>query len=487
MPLITVSSCNDLNLYYLISAVNLESLTQKAEIKFNNKIKNFKNYLDNCVIDDLIEVDKDHLHLIAYFEPNNNDLSEIKKVNFKIQNSLSIEEKEDEINNNNNYNIKQVKKLEITKTIIEENTYGATCLIRLNDQLIATGCWDPWETIKILNTRTGHIINKLKGHTNHVNCLALLLTNQGEDETILASGSSDDTIKLWNIKTGQLIDTLIDTNTNWEKSPIVKCLLLINSETLASGCGDNLIKLWNLKNGQLFQTLKGHTDDINCLIKLTNNDDDDDDEQRIASGSNDKTIKIWNLLTGQIIKTLYGHDDNINCLQLLNDNETLASGSSDTKIKLWHISSGQLIKTLNGHKYSITSIVSLNDNETIVSSSWDRTIKLWNINTGELVQTLFDDNENDDDHIVNCLLLLNDKTLVCSSGEVTHKIILFNITNEANYLSNKHQHAFIKEQSKVIWKCDLCSNESNADYNNNRYKCKVCHDFNLCQECLNKD
>ena len=39
---------------------------------------------------------------------------------------------------------------------------SANCLIRLNDQLIATGCWDPWETIKILNTRTGHIINKLK-------------------------------------------------------------------------------------------------------------------------------------------------------------------------------------------------------------------------------------------------------------------------------------------------------------------------------------
>lgn len=486
MPLITVSSCNDLNLYYLISAVNLESLTQKAEIKFNNKIKNFKNYLDNCVIDDLIEVDKD-LHLIAYFEPNNNDLSEIKKVNFKIQNSLSIEEEQQQQQVEINNNIKQVKKLEITKTIIEENTYGATCLIRLNDQLIATGCWDPWETIKILNTRTGHIINKLKGHTNHVNCLALLsLTNQEEDEyeeeeeeTILASGSSDDTIKLWNIKTGQLIDTLIDTNTNWEKSPIVKCLLLINSETLASGCGDNLIKLWNLKNGQLFQTLKGHSDDINCLIKLNNNND----EQIIASGSNDKTIKIWNLLTGQTIKTLYGHDDNINCLLLLNDNEILASGSSDTKIKLWYISSGQLIKTLNGHKYSITSILILNDNETIVSSSWDRTIKLWNINTGQIVQTLFDD-----DHIVNCLLLLNDKTLVCSSGEVTHKITIFNITNEANYFSNKHhKHAFIKEQqSKLIWKCDLCSNESNADYNNNRYKCKVCHDFNLCQECLNQ-
>jgi WD40 repeat protein len=60
------------------------------------------------------------------------------------------------------------------KQINEENTYGATCLIKLNEQVIAMGSWDPWETIKLFNIRTGYCVNKFKGHLNHVNCLTLL-------------------------------------------------------------------------------------------------------------------------------------------------------------------------------------------------------------------------------------------------------------------------------------------------------------------------
>ena len=88
---------------------------------------------------------------------------------------------------------------------------------------------------------------------------------------------------------------------------------------------------------------------------------------------------------------------------------------------MWNISTGICVQTLEGHRYSISSLVYLNDNETIVSGSWDRMIQVWNYNTGEIVQTICND------HVINCLLVLNEKTLVCSQGEIEHRITLFHI------------------------------------------------------------
>ena len=78
---------------------------------------------------------------------------------------------------------------------------------------------------------------------------------------------------------------------------------------------------------QCVQTLKGHSDIIYTLNKLSNG--------CLVSGSKDTTIKLWNPKNSyQCVQTLQGHEGSIhNVIEL--SNELLASGSGDKTIKLW--------------------------------------------------------------------------------------------------------------------------------------------------------
>ena len=65
------------------------------------------------------------------------------------------------------------------------------------------------------------------------------------------------------------------------------------------------LQTFHLRQGIVEEkTLKGHSDSINCLVKMNVN--------TIASASYDKTIKIWDIITGNCLKTLEGHSELVN-------------------------------------------------------------------------------------------------------------------------------------------------------------------------------
>ncbi len=72
------------------------------------------------------------------------------------------------------------------------------------------------------------------------------------------------------------------------------------------------------------KTLQGHTDSVNCLIRLN--------ERQIASSSDDESIRIWDSFDGNCLKTLKGHTSIIYCLIRLNERQ-IASGSDDNSIR----------------------------------------------------------------------------------------------------------------------------------------------------------
>ena len=84
-------------------------------------------------------------------------------------------------------------------------------------------------------------------------------------------------------------------NAGFESTPIIltdsekpcKSLLVLNDSILATGSQDNTIKLWNLNSRSLITSLKGHSKEVSALVLL--------DDGRLASGSMDETIKIWKI------------------------------------------------------------------------------------------------------------------------------------------------------------------------------------------------
>ncbi len=127
--------------------------------------------------------------------------------------------------------------------------------------------------------------------------------------------------------------TLIKTcplgdNANFDFHP------LIYEEKVYSEYNDD-IRVTNCNDDSWITTLRGHTNDVWCLII---------EDGKLYSGSADKTIKIWNCSTDTLIKTLTGHTSDVACLTI-NDGK-LYSGSGDSSVRVWNCSNHELITTL---------------------------------------------------------------------------------------------------------------------------------------------
>lgn len=293
------------------------------------------------------------------------------------------------------------------------------------------------ETSFVLKQITNKCKNTLIGHKESVNCLIKL------NDNCLASGSNDKTIKFWNILTNECTSTLEDGG--W-----VYCLLQLSDKRLCSGSSDNSIKLWNVDNNTNIAKLTGHTSSVHCLIELK--------DGRLASGSDDSsirlwdtianeckviisaqcsvyclvimnddrlvsgsyTIKLWNTAKNECTLTLTGHQGWVYCLVMLK-NGNLASGSVDKTIKVWNIKNneGVAIVTLadpNGLGNGISSLLQL-QNGVLVSGSYDNAIRQWNTDTNECIRTL-----KYHQGIVFCLVQVRNNIFASGSGDNTIKI-----------------------------------------------------------------
>ena len=155
----------------------------------------------------------------------------------------------------------------------------------------------------------------------------------------------------------------------------VICLQLGES-LLATGSYDNTIKLWDIETGKCIRTFVGHTAGVRALQF---------DNHKIISGSIDHTIKVWDIKTGKCITTLRDHSDKVVGLHF--DGNILASASADHTIKIYDLLSKKL-RTIDGHTDWVNGVRLDLPSRTIFSASDDATVRVWDLDTGELIQVL---------------------------------------------------------------------------------------------------
>lgn len=134
----------------------------------------------------------------------------------------------------------------------------------------------------------------------------------------------------------------------------------------------------NKKDASTSVRYRGHTGEINCAIKVS--------DEHFISGSKDKTICIWPLFdlsklpiddTVSPILRLQGHEKSVCCLSILSTGHIL-SGSNDKTIRIWDIKTQQCLKILSGHAKGITHVAELSPGK-IISVAKDNTIRIWDI------------------------------------------------------------------------------------------------------------
>jgi len=285
-------------------------------------------------------------------------------------------------------------------------------------------------------------VRTLEGHAGAVFGLAF-----SPDETVLASGSEDQTVILWGVESGQQLRTLEGGGYVLAFSPDGAILaavsgnkvILFNMEsgqqlrtleghtaqveyvafspdgtTLASGSQDRTVVLWHVDTGERVGTLQGHTD-------LVVGVDYSPDGTMVASASWDKTVILWDVESGRPLRILEDHTDRLEGVAFSPDGAILASGAVDGTVMLWDVESGRRLRTLEGHSDLVRGLAFSPGGTILASGSLDKTVRLWRVSDGTLLSIL----EGHTDGVV-CVAFSPDGS-VLASGSFDNTVMLWDV------------------------------------------------------------
>jgi WD40 repeat protein len=221
-------------------------------------------------------------------------------------------------------------------------------------------------SIRVWDRASGIELQKLIGHKDGVNCLALNCDGQ-----LLYSGSIDNTIKEWDLTTGSCRRTF----KGYHICSVNTIALSGDGKYLYFDSLDQTIQEWDLNTGSCLRTFEGHQGYLRAIILSK-------DGRSLYSGSDDRTIKEWDLTTGICLRTFTGHQEIIDCLALSGDGQFLYSGSGDYMIKEWDLTTGSCRRTFEGYRGWSGGIDLSADEQFLYYSSRDSTIKELDLTTG---------------------------------------------------------------------------------------------------------
>jgi WD40 repeat protein len=267
------------------------------------------------------------------------------------------------------------------QTLQGHHSWIQTVKFSPDSQILASGGGDG--LTKLWDVQTGTCIRTIAAHTQQIWAIAF-----HPNQPILATGSGDQRVKLWNIHTGDCFRTLqAHTSAVWaiafnpDSNPDSNSNNELDNTILASGSQDQTVRLWNIETGHCLKTLQGHSGQVWSVAFSPTSD-------LLATASHDRTIRIWHSRTGACLKTLQGHTSWVQAVAFDPEGQRIASGSDDQTAKIWDVSTGQCITTLKGHRSWIWSVAFSPDGQTLVTSSHDRTNQLWNLQSNQPEKTL---------------------------------------------------------------------------------------------------
>ncbi|KAG2342513.1 WD40 repeat-like protein [Suillus weaverae] len=237
------------------------------------------------------------------------------------------------------WDLKAGKEIKEARDICEEEVWAVA--VSRDSRWVVTGGGDhDRPELKACEVKTG-IVKKLRGHSQDITCVDI-----SADNTLLASGSWDETTRIWNLDTGRLVAgpfesfDLVgavrfspDSRKLAVKSIVGKCLEVWDVQSQKLDLRKGEWKTGGHTHAPVFWTNK------NILASFSFACTEDDDAT---------TIYEFNASTLETIGAPFeGHTKIIVGLALSSDGALLASTSFDDTIKLWAFESRQLLASFD--------------------------------------------------------------------------------------------------------------------------------------------
>ena len=217
-------------------------------------------------------------------------------------------------------------------------------------------------SIRLWNSKDGQQLAILPGHTDWVTALAF-----SPDDSMLASGSDDQTVRFWDVagrseQTGLRITDVAVTSVAF--SP--------NGASLAFGSRDGSVRLKGLR-GNSVQVLGKHEGAVTSLAFSP-------DGAFLASGSEDKTVHLWHLASANQLPVLQAGKA-VRSVAVSAGGSRLAAGTDEGSVRIWSLPDGRALPPLVGHQGPVTSVVFTRTGSSVflASGSRDKTVRLWRL------------------------------------------------------------------------------------------------------------
>jgi WD40 repeat protein len=174
-----------------------------------------------------------------------------------------------------------------------------------NAKIVATGGWDgtirSWRWNPNVGLSGGH---SLSGHTDRVEFLSIAdYSNAGanvmQKPFLCVSGGRDNTVRVWDLERSRetrkmyVFDAVTSGAVDWQ------------SATIAVGSRSGALGLWDLNTGQKRASIRGHQNDVTCVISY--NATSLDGAGLFVSGGADGVVKVWDPRQEVAAATMTGH------------------------------------------------------------------------------------------------------------------------------------------------------------------------------------
>jgi len=269
--------------------------------------------------------------------------------------------------------------------------------------------------VVIYEVESGEILQNLSGHTDDVISVAF-----SPDDSLLLSGSDDQTARVWDVESGEELHVLEGHNGGvvavdfHPTEPVILTYgirtapmtwdldtgemlnefdqhLITGEPNLAVGAalftpdGENILssfgidlRLWNYETGTLVRRYTGgHTSYVNSLSF------DETGEHFVSSAWRENGFFFWETDVREPLFRFDAHSDIVNSVALSPNARFAMTGSQDDTARLWELTNGASIQRFTGSENDIFTVVAHPDGDVIASAGYDDVVRIWDIETGE--------------------------------------------------------------------------------------------------------
>jgi WD40 repeat protein/tRNA A-37 threonylcarbamoyl transferase component Bud32 len=229
--------------------------------------------------------------------------------------------------------------------------------------------------IKVLNSKTGAVIQTLNSNTDYVYSVAF---HRGGNH--VAAACADRQVKVWDLTTAKVVFARPGSQGEPYQNAYVVAFSP-DGRCVAAG-SEGVLNVWDWRNDQLLHTLPGHPNFRAFAVAFS------PDGRRLASESDALTVKIRDAETGADLRTLTGHRFRVTAIAFSPDGRRLATASFDRTVRLWDMASGLPLAVVIRHDGIVNGVAFSPDGMRLASVGDGKTVRVWDASTGREVLDL---------------------------------------------------------------------------------------------------